>query len=152
MSYIRELRALVGHRPLLLAGVVVMVFDEHRRILLQHRTDDKMWDLPGGFMELGETAEETGRREVREETGLEIGEMTLFTVLSGKEFFFEYPNGDQAFSVCPVYVTEDAVGELQPDGEEGSEVKFFPLQDLPGQMLPQIRRLIESFIYQEAGK
>jgi 8-oxo-dGTP pyrophosphatase MutT (NUDIX family) len=146
LSYIQELRAVVGHRPLLLAGVVVMVFDEHRRVLLQHRTDDHMWDLPGGFMELGETTEETGRREVWEETGLEIGEMKLFTVLSGKEFFFEYPNGDQAFSVCPVYVTNHPHGKLQPDGEEGSEVEFFSLHDLPEEMLPQIKRLIESFI------
>jgi ADP-ribose pyrophosphatase YjhB (NUDIX family) len=146
MSYIQELRDAVGHRPLLLAGVLVMVFDEQQRILLQHRTDDHMWDLPGGFMELGETTEETARREVREETGLEIGEMKLFTVLSGKEFFFEYPNGDQAYSVCPVYVTHNPHGRLQPDGEEGSEVKFYSIRDLPEPMLPQIRRLIESCI------
>ena len=146
MPYIQELRALVGHRPLILVGVPVMIFDEHHRLLLQHRTDDNMWDFPGGYMELGESTEETARREVREETGLEIDEMMLFKVFAGNEFFYEYPNGDQVFSACPVYITNDVHGTLQPDGHEGSEVKYFPIHDLPGEMLPQVRMIIESFL------
>ena len=146
MPYIQELRALVGHRPLILVGVLVMIFDEHHRLLLQHRTDDNTWDFPGGYMELGESTEETARREVREETGLEIGEMTLFKVFAGKKFFYTCPNGDQVFSVSPVYVTNDAHGVLQPDGDEGSEVRFFPIRDLPSEILPQVRMIIESFL------
>jgi len=146
MSYIQELRALVGHRPLILVGVLVMIFDEHHRLLLQHRIDDNTWDFPGGYMELGESTEETARREVREETGLEIGEMTLFKIFAGKEFFYTCLNGDQVFSVSPVYVTNDAHGALQPDGDEGSEVRFFPIHDLPSEMLPQVRIVIEIFL------
>lgn len=146
MPYIQELRALVGHRPLILVGVLVMIFDEHHRLLLQHRTDDNTWDFPGGYMELGETTEETARREIREETGLEIGEMILFKVFAGKEFFYKCPNGDQVFSVSPVYVTNHVHGKLQPDGDEGSEVKFFPIQELPSDMLPQVRMIIDSFL------
>jgi ADP-ribose pyrophosphatase YjhB (NUDIX family) len=149
MSYIQELRALVGHRPLILVGVLVMVFDERSRLLLQHRTDDQMWDLPGGFMELGETTEETAWREVREETGLEIGEMRLFKILSGRELFYECPNGDQVFCVCPVYVTNDAHGNIRADGHEGSEVRFFSTEDLPGEMHPLTRRTVESFLGSE---
>ncbi len=58
MSYIEELRALVGHRPLILVGVCVLIFDQERRLLLQHRTDDRTWDFPGGYMEPGESMEE----------------------------------------------------------------------------------------------
>ncbi|HEY5159235.1 MAG TPA: NUDIX domain-containing protein [Anaerolineales bacterium] len=137
MSYIQELRALVGHRPLILVGVLVMIFDEYHRILLQHRTDDNTWDFPGGYMELGESTEETG---------LEIGEMTLFRVFAGKDFFYKCPNGDQVFSVCPVYVSNAVHGNLHPDGDEGSEVKYFPIQDLPNEILPQVRMIIESFL------
>jgi ADP-ribose pyrophosphatase YjhB (NUDIX family) len=146
MSYIQELRAFVGHRPLILVGVLVMIFDENHNLLLQHRTDENTWDFPGGFMELGESTEETARREVREETGLEIGEMTLFKIFAGKEFFYTCPNGDQVFSVSPVYVTNDIYGALQHDGYEGSEVRFFSIDDLPSEMLPQGRVIIESFI------
>ncbi|MBN1876051.1 MAG: NUDIX domain-containing protein [Anaerolineae bacterium] len=146
MPYIQELRALVGHRPLILVGVLVLVFDRHHRLLLQHRTDDNTWDFPGGYMEPGESAEETARREVREETGLEIGEMALFNVFAGKEFFYECPNGDQVFSVSPVYVTNDAQGDLRADGDEGSEVRYFPIDELPSEMLPQVRMIVESFL------
>ena len=146
MPYIQEIRALVGHRPLILVGVLVMVFDEHQRLLLQHRTDDGTWDFPGGFMEPGETTEETARREVLEETGLEIGGLTLFDVFAGKEYFYTCPNGDQVYAVSPVYVTHDARGTLCSDGEEGSEVCFFPVHDLPTDMLPQVRRMIDSFL------
>ncbi len=145
MSYIQELRSFVGHRPLILVGALVIIFDESHHVLLQHRTDDNTWDIPGGFMELGETIEETARREVREETGLEIGELTLFEICSGKEYFWEYPNGDQVFPVSLVYATNDLHGSLQPDGVEGSEVKFFSFQDLPAEMIPQTRMIIESF-------
>lgn len=146
MAYIQELRAVVGHRPLILAGVLVMVFDENHHLLLQHRTDDGTWDFPGGYMEPGESPEETGRREVREETGLEIGKMNLFQVFAGKEYFFVYPNGDQVFPVMTVYVTNDWHGTVRADGEEGSEVRFFSISNLPCNMLDNVRRMIELFL------
>lgn len=146
MSYIQELRALVGRRPLILVGSLVMVFDQHHGLLLQHRTDDHMWDLPGGFMEIGETTEDTARREIREETGLDIGEMKLFRVLAGKDCYYECPNGDQVAPVSIVYVTNDVRGSLLPDGDEGSEVKFFPVHALPEEMHPQVRMMIDNFL------
>lgn len=35
------------------------------------------WDLPGGQLEEGEQLEESARREIREETGIEVGDLTL---------------------------------------------------------------------------
>jgi 8-oxo-dGTP pyrophosphatase MutT (NUDIX family) len=146
MSYIQELRFLVGHRPLMLIGVQVLIFDQNMRILLQHRTDDNTWDCPGGFMDLGESTEDTARREIREETGLEIRKLTFYRVFSGKEFFYTCPNGDQVFPICIVYVTNDVYGDIQPDGNESSEVRYFPIIDLPKEMLPQVRLIIDSYI------
>jgi len=146
MSYIPEIRALVGHRPLILTGAVVLIFDEEQRILLERRTDDNTWDLPGGFMEIEETIEETGRREVREETGLEIGEMTLFRICSGREYMYVCPNGDEVVPVSIVYVTKDVRGTLRLDGSEVSDLKYFPPDDLPGEMLPPVRQIIEEFL------
>jgi len=122
-----------------------MIFDEHQHLLLHHRTDDNTWDFPGGYMEPGETIEETARREVLEETGLKIGRMTLFRVFSGKEFYYECPNGDKVYPVNPAFVTDDFHGILRPDGDESSEAKFFSMDHLPHELFPQVREIIDFY-------
>lgn len=42
MNYVRELRSLIGHRPLVVAGAAVLIFDLEHRLLLQHRQDNRM--------------------------------------------------------------------------------------------------------------
>src|SRR5438093_7618790 len=93
MGYVEELRRLIGHRPLLLPGANVLVLDGAGRVLLQRRRDTGEWGVIGGGLELDETVEEAARREVREETGLEIGELTLVDVVAGPRFRRTYPNG-----------------------------------------------------------
>lgn len=68
MNYVKDLRELVGNRPLILPGAVAIILNDQNEVLLQHRIDGG-WGLPGGLMELGESLEETARREVKEETG-----------------------------------------------------------------------------------
>lgn len=63
MGYIEDLRKVVGTQPLLLVGVAVAVVNKKGELLLQKRRDG-FWGVPGGFMELGESTEEAGRREV----------------------------------------------------------------------------------------
>jgi len=146
MSYTSELRKLIGHRPAILVGATVMVIDQQGRILLHHRMDDQSWDLPGGYMEIGETIEETARRETREETGLEVGALSLFSILSGSNLFFTYPNGDQVYPVGPVYVTHEFHGTLHADDDEGDDVRFFPMDCLPGAIYPPIRKLVSDYL------
>lgn len=81
MDYVKELRKLVGTRPLILPGSVVIMLNNDNQILLQHRHDGG-WGVPGGLMELGESLEDTARREVKEETGLTVGSLKLLDVFS----------------------------------------------------------------------
>jgi len=71
--------------PVVGVGVVVIRhFDEGARILLVKRRKQPRagtWSIPGGRQRLGETLEAAARREVREETGLELGSVRLLGVV-----------------------------------------------------------------------
>lgn len=146
MGYIEEIREEVGNRPLLLTGVGVGVFNEKGEILLQQNVDGR-WGIPGGFMELGESAEEAGRREVLEETGIEIGKMDLVTVVSGAHTHTVLKNGHEYYSVTIVFVSQDIRGgEVKADGIETLEAGFFNLQQLPENLNPMIKSMILQYV------
>ena len=130
MSYIGDLRELVGNRPLLTAGATVIVIKDNR-ILLNLRADTKTWGIPGGAIELGETIEETARRELFEETGLKAEKFTLLNVFSGNDFYFEYPNGDKLYSVIALFKAENVSGGLTINDDESIELAYFGLDEMP---------------------
>jgi 8-oxo-dGTP diphosphatase len=53
-------------------SVVAVITDGHGQALLIQRRDNQHWEPPGGVLELGESIEDGVRREVREETGLDV--------------------------------------------------------------------------------
>lgn len=56
------------------AGAVVFIKDKEglKFLLLHHKYKTEFWDFPKGNMERGEKEEETAKREIKEETGLEV--------------------------------------------------------------------------------
>jgi len=68
-------------RPIVGVGTVVMDSDMVLMIKRGKPPRQGSWSLPGGAQELGETIREAARREVREETGLEIGIFGLIDVV-----------------------------------------------------------------------
>ena len=64
-------------------GIGAIVFRGDRVLLAQRGKPPRMgsWSLPGGAQHLGETAEECARRELREETGIEVGPLLLADVV-----------------------------------------------------------------------
>jgi mutator protein MutT len=109
--------------PVPAAGVLIV---ERGRVLLVRRKFDPRagaWCIPAGFMEAGETPEQTAVRELREETGL-VGALTsLFGVYAG----FDDP---RVRAVLILYTASRAGGELVP-GDDALEAAWFPLEALP---------------------
>ena len=149
MGYIEELRALVGTRPLILIGVVVVVLDQENRLLMVE--SEQKWKLPGGFIELGESAEEAGIREIWEETGLTIKQLELIDVFSGKTFFTKLSNGDEYFPVTLAYVTKDIpCGLPTPDGIETQKAEFFHWSLLPEKLSIRDRHILQRYQTKES--
>ena len=145
MNYIQELRSAVGTRPLILTAAGVILLDAEGRILLQHRTDTNDWGLPGGFMEIGETIEDTARREIFEETGLTVGELKLFHIFSGDQMYYEYPNGDQVYNVIICYYSSDITGEIRVD-EESKELRYFDIQSFPENIMKTSKVMLDKYL------
>ncbi|MCJ1783551.1 NUDIX hydrolase [Mammaliicoccus sciuri] len=139
MDYISSLRDKVGHAPVILVGALVLIFNRDKQVLLQLRSDNESWGLPGGTMELGESFEEAATREVYEETNLEIQNLKFVTNFSGKDYHMVYPNGDEAYTVTALFESEEYEGELSADIKETQNLKFFDLDKLPKNISPPVK-------------
>ena len=146
MDYILQLRQYLGHRPILMVGAAILILDEQNRLLMMKRSDIGCWGLPGGSMELGELVEAAAKRETFEETGLEIGEMSLFGGFSGPELYYKYPNGDEVHNVSIIYSTRDWRGEVRLNAEH-TEWCWFTTNEIPEDISPPIKPIIEQFKY-----
>lgn len=147
MGYVEELRAIVGHRPLILVGSVVVITDHKGKILLQERRHPHgVWGLPGGLMELGESIEDTARREVYEETGLHIQNLNLIGVFSGTEHFVKADNGDEFYVVTAAFHTSDFSGALRIDNEESLGFSFFDPSSLPTPFVGSHRKMVGAYL------
>lgn len=145
MDYVQQMRSMIGHRLLLLAGSNVVLTDQNQRILLQHRRGGT-WGLPGGLLEPGESLEETAIREVKEETNLDIHNLTLLGVFSGPEYTFTLHNQDKINVVTSLFWSGDWTGEMVNDSEEGLELAFFSPNDLPDNMDKEYQVYISHYL------
>jgi len=146
MGYIEDLRKIVGHRPLILVGSVVIIIDEQGKLLLQQRTfPNGVWGIPGGLMELGESTEDVARREIFEETGLHIGQLHLINVYSGPEHFIKAENGDEFYVVTIAYYTKEYQGKLNVDKSESITFEFFHPDNLPDNTVKSHKMMLDDF-------
>ena len=142
MGYIADLRKFVGSDALIGVGATVLVINDTNQILFNLRTDTNTWGLPGGSMELFESIQETAVRELKEETGLTAKKLELVTVLSGKDFYYAYPNGDKMCCVIVLFKTTQYSGTLKQTDGESKELRFFSLEELP-KLEPRAKKIIE---------
>ncbi len=99
-----NLKALPARHSVSVAGVIV---DGSGRALLSRRRDNQRWEPPGGVLELAESIEDGLRREVREETGLEVEPVTLTGV------YKNMPRG----IIALVFRCRILAGQLTPNDE-----------------------------------
>ncbi len=130
-SYEGQLRKLVGSRRLIVAGARVVVRDGRGRVLLIRRKDSGEWGFPAGAVEIGESALDCCRREVREETGLDVITAVPFALYSEPRFQATDAYGNQRQMFVLVFLVEQWAGEITPSTNETTDCRFFETDALP---------------------
>ena len=115
------------------------------QVLLQKRKDNNQWGNPGGIMELGEDIYQTVTREVKEETNLEIHNLKLFNVYSGKGQHYIYPNGDEAYFVNVIFETNSYNGNLKKDSES-VKLNFFGVDKISSDVTPTFNDILKDLM------
>jgi len=116
-------------RPAVTADIITVTREPRPRVLLIRRKHPPFagsWALPGGFVDQDEPLEAAARRELREETGLEVGELTQMRT-------FGDPGRDpRGWTVSIAFVTFVDPTSVKPQaGDDAAEAAWHPLDSLP---------------------
>lgn len=127
-------------------SVAAIIRNGDGAVLLQRRSDNGLWGLPGGSVEIGESVSVAIVREVREETGLVVEVDRLVGVYSEPSFqIFRYRDGNVVHYINTLMTCRIVGGTLQTC-DESLELKFFDPARLPGDMLRTHRIRVEDAI------
>jgi ADP-ribose pyrophosphatase YjhB (NUDIX family) len=113
----------------------VILNGEGRILLLKHRFwIGQRWGLPGGLARHGETPAETLRRELKEETGLDVRPTRLLRVNTARGRLSEF------------ILLADCDGEPEAKSAEIMEARFWPVDALPEDLLPSHGELLARLL------
>jgi 8-oxo-dGTP diphosphatase len=135
-------------RPVVGVGVVVWREDQFLLIRRGKPPNRGQWSLPGGAQKLGETVFEAARREIMEETALDVEVLGLVDVVDGIK-------ADGQGRVQFHYTLVDVVAESQRGeaaaGDDAIAVCWFQLADLAELGLwSETERIIRESVYKRA--
>ncbi len=103
-------------------GVNAVIQNEKGEFLLEKRMDDKCWGIPGGWCEVGFTAEENVVREIKEETGFDAEAVKLLHVVS------RTPSEKQLFTSYHILFSCRVLGGELKRSHESADVKWLKME------------------------
>jgi ADP-ribose pyrophosphatase YjhB (NUDIX family) len=117
-------------------AAVVLVTSGDKLVLVRRGVEPEMgrWSFPSGFMNRGEVVEGAAKREVKEETGLDIELDGLVGVYSSQD----------SPVVLAVY-SATAIGGTPQAGHDAAEVRLFPPDGLPDLPFPHDRQILDDW-------
>jgi 8-oxo-dGTP pyrophosphatase MutT (NUDIX family) len=121
IDYLNDLNAPKANS--IVPSVTAIVPNERGELLLVHKTDNNLWALPGGAMDVGEFMAETVVREVKEETGIDVAVTGVVGIYTNPNHVMAYDDGEvrQQCSIC--FTTRVLGGQLATSSET-SEVEW----------------------------
>lgn len=133
----------------------VLLLNEHSQLLVAHVTGQKQWDIPKGGADPGEVAEESARRELREETGIVLpagglNDLGLHPYTSSKDlhlFLAQVASEDHdiAACVCTSFFPHYHSGVLTP---EVDAFRWIELSEVPAFCTKNMATLVLAVLSQ----
>ncbi len=130
-------------RPAVTADMIVLTDESEPKILLIQRGGEPFkgcWAFPGGFMDIDETTEECARRELKEETGLEVGEVKQVGAYSAVN---RDPRGR---TITVAYVTYISQALPVAGLDDAAQAKWWPVNALPPLAFDHTQILQDAFL------
>lgn len=112
--------------------VGTILVDKHQRVLLIKRKMDPQkgyWDFPGGFLEINESIEEAGSRELQEECGITISSQAFSTLCSLPDSY-RFSSVNIPVMTTFLFCQMDSINQLKA-GDDADTCMFFPLKAVP---------------------
>lgn len=67
-------------------------------------------------------------------------------IFSGEDFYYKYPHGDEVYNVVAAYICKEFDGNIKKDNYEVEEIKFFNINDIPDNISPPDKPVIQEFL------
>jgi len=133
-------------------SVFVVVRRDDGRLLLVRRLDSGIWELPGGQVDVGETASGTAVRETAEEAGVDVAVTGLAGVFTDPGHVVRGVGGQVRQQFVLLLRARPVAGTPRGDQQETSEAAWVPVGDLPGlDMEPPVRAWLAQVLEDEGG-
>jgi 8-oxo-dGTP pyrophosphatase MutT (NUDIX family) len=127
-------------------SATAIVLNEAGELLMVRKTDNKLWALPGGGMDPGESISQTVVRETKEETGMDVEVTGVVGIYTNPGHVIAYDDGEvrQQMSIC---FTTNLLGGTIGTSSETSEVEFVPVERLDELTInPSMRLRIDHWL------
>lgn len=128
-SYLSQTRKLIDKQELIITAARAVIRDQEGRILFIRRRDNGLWAMPAGGQELGESILDCLKREVKEESGLDVILATPMAIYSQVSIVTAFGDPYQLFLVQ--FLVEGWSGELVTETDETVDARFLDLDELP---------------------
>jgi 8-oxo-dGTP pyrophosphatase MutT (NUDIX family) len=127
-SYLGQMRKLIGNKKMIHPSIRAIIQNEKGEVLLINRRGESQWGMPAGSMELDESLDDCLKREVKEETGIDVLEASLISIYTSPDKSIKNHFGDEYQMFELLFRVGKWSGDLVT---ETTNAKFFPIDEIP---------------------
>ncbi len=123
------------HTTFTISAAAIITNERGEVLLLEHvlRSSVSGWGVPGGFIKKGEQPEIALRREIMEETGLELSDVRIFSCRT-------------IYRHVEIIMVAKGRGEASIKSREITDLGWYPIDEMPREMSPDQKSLVKNVL------